>query len=74
MENYQRCLICGTFFVAEKNEQADLVICSVCEFKKYRRCFVCGEYISVESEDKIECTKCNSKYLDCDSDINLYLE
>ena len=62
------------FFVAEKDEQTDLAICSVCEFKRYRRCFVCGEYISVESEDKIECTKCNSKYLDCDSDINLYLE
>ena len=75
MENYQRCLICGNYFVTNIENQNDLEICSVCEFKKYYRCFVCGEYFSDCLEDKIVCTKCHSEYKkNDDPDIKFFLE
>ena len=65
MEKYQRCLICGNYFVTEKDEESDCVICSTCDFKEYLCCAVLGEYIPVVSNNKSVCVKCRSEYFEC---------
>lgn len=65
MEKYQRCLICGNYFVTEKDEESDCEICSTCDFKEYLCCAVLGEYIPVVSNNKSVCVKCRSEYFEC---------
>lgn len=62
MEKYQQCLICGNFFVTEKDEVSDCEICPVCDFTQYVCCAVLGEYIPIVSDNKSICANCRSEY------------
>lgn len=67
MEKYQRCLICGNYFVTEKDEVSDCEVCSTCDYKEYLCCAVLGEYIPVVSDNKSVCAKCRAEYFECGS-------
>lgn len=70
MEKYQRCLICGNFFVTEKSELSDCEICPACDFKEYLCCAVLGEYISIVPDNKSICANCRTEYFECGSIVD----